>query len=436
MKKATTIPELAQKLYITPVNIEDKEFYIEDIYKDKLLELRDNIINDDIYSEFYLVGQSGTGKTTALNFLANEKINEKYKLLHLNYKDLIDLADVDFIDIIILLCFHLTKVEKKLEKKFSDKLKEIHKIHDERLETYKEIEKGSEMESSIRAQTKIGLDFLAYIKLGLSAFADYRLNRNVRKVTREFFKVNDMQIVHLANEMIAYYEEIRQDNKQLLVVFDDLDKIRDAEALNNIFLRANYNFNSIKCKKIIAIPVHLSTEPMFKGDEDNIPLILNLKIEKNPLAYSNDIEKQENEITKNKELLKSVFWARCNNKKIIEQEAIEKAIEFSGGILRQYIRILRDSAKQARRLGADKISLNDVEEVVAKMRNYWSRSLISKRIKDYEEISKTHKSGNVEHSALIDAMLANHIIAHSNNDIWYDINPLLKKSLINYTTEQ
>ena len=99
MKRAKTINELADNLDPSlPLGKEDKNVYVP-IYDELLSKLRDRIIHDKLESRtLFVAGQSGTGKTTALNFLEDRKISRAFTVKVINFRDLVDLSDVDIID--------------------------------------------------------------------------------------------------------------------------------------------------------------------------------------------------------------------------------------------------------------------------------------------------------------------------------------------------
>jgi len=110
MKKAVNINELANNLI--PENFlkpEDKDVYVP-IYEDILEVLRNMIINDQVESQaFFVAGQAGTGKTTALNFFKTEALEEHYHIKFINMRDFLDLSDVDIIDFLLAFAFALVK---------------------------------------------------------------------------------------------------------------------------------------------------------------------------------------------------------------------------------------------------------------------------------------------------------------------------------------
>ena len=72
-------------------------------------------------------GQSGTGKTTALNFLADEKLSGKYIIKHVYEREIFDLNDVDIIDILLGFSFELIGSDAGLQAKYLEGLDRIQK---------------------------------------------------------------------------------------------------------------------------------------------------------------------------------------------------------------------------------------------------------------------------------------------------------------------
>lgn len=85
MKEATTINELADNLDPSmPLGKGDKNVYVP-IYDEILSQLRDRIIHDKLDSRTcFVAGQSGTGKTTALNFLEDNEISQAFTVKVIN----------------------------------------------------------------------------------------------------------------------------------------------------------------------------------------------------------------------------------------------------------------------------------------------------------------------------------------------------------------
>ncbi|MDL1964951.1 MAG: hypothetical protein LWW98_11640 [Deltaproteobacteria bacterium] len=118
LKKATTIEE-AYQVFDTqnPLDQVNKEFYV-DIYHEDLLKLRKDLVLNLIPDKsFFVTGQSGNGKSTALNFLPDTAICKKYDVKYLYGRDVFKLDHIDIIDIILMVGYTIVNGNAALEKK-------------------------------------------------------------------------------------------------------------------------------------------------------------------------------------------------------------------------------------------------------------------------------------------------------------------------------
>lgn len=431
MKKNKNIDDFIQNVTPEPLKFEDKEFYV-DFYNQEIKKLQTIILLRQGYDSLYIAGQIGTGKSTAMQFFVNEEIKNKFHVVYINYRDLIDPDDTETVDIFLMFCFQLIKDSKKLQKIFFDKLEFFKRVYDEKIQAYKEIEKGNNISVGIE-KTEINLSFLKILEAKMGFLNTFKFNRNTRNVTREIFRIDENAVIELSNEIInKFYEEFGTD-KKLLVIFDDLEKIRKIDDIEKIFISNNNKFSQIKCKKIITIPIHLTTKPLFRGDSYNIPTIFNIKLFKNPLSHKL-LKEQEEIILKNKQLFFELIEKRCENiYNIIEKDAINLATEKSGGILREYIRILGEAAILVKMANNNKISKKFVENAIDTIRAYQSLQIVGKNKNELLfEILNKHQTANVNENEVIEAILANQIIVYKNNDFWYGINPIIEETVKNY----
>ena len=89
MSKASNLIEVAQ--IFDPqkaLTLDEKEIHTN-IYENVIKKLKTKILINQVPSKtFFVYGQAGMGKSTALNYLADEKIENNYKLLYLPGKEL------------------------------------------------------------------------------------------------------------------------------------------------------------------------------------------------------------------------------------------------------------------------------------------------------------------------------------------------------------
>ena len=436
MKRAKTINELADNLDPSlPLGKEDKNVYVP-IYNEILSKLRDRIIHDKLESRtLFVAGQSGTGKTTALNFLEDRKISRAFTVKVINFRDLVDLSDVDIIDLLLMIGFELVK-DNALEKRYYEKLEEIRKVHKGTLKVAKISSDGRKEAAGAEASLAASTGFLNFLKLGAKLFYDYRLEKSYREEARQAFELNKPELLNTINELIKDYNQQIAGEKKLLLIIDDLDKLKNVIQIRSVFIENRNYLLQLEAKKVIAIPVHLTIEPEIIAVGYDIPTF-SLRLKSNPIE-KNPEEKEKNIIENNEDILKEIVLKRiAENTILIDEDAIMEAARCSGGILRQYIWLLNTATVEVRRLKGKRVTKNEINNACQTLRTTFEMPIINskKKIRYLENIRTHHISDADDPDESINALLGNQIIAYSNGAKWYEVNPLIEESVRIYAKQ-
>ena len=432
MKKAVNINELANNLI--PENFlkpEDKDVYVP-IYEDILEVLRNMIINDQVESQaFFVAGQAGTGKTTALNFFKTEALEEHYHIKFINMRDFLDLSDVDIIDFLLAFAFALVK-DSPIEDRYYEQLENIREKYEGEVETYVEEETSRKTGRETMGEGSAGGGFLNFVKLKAGFFFNLRMDTSYREYTRKIFNLKKPDLHQLISKMIDDYIEKITRGKKLLVIIDDMDKLREVSQINSIFIEnRNYIF-SLKCKKIISIPNHLTRVPEISNYSQYPIRQFVLRLSPNPFnGDTTTTKEEEKKIDTNRQMLRDVVKCRIEKGySLIDADALEKAIDYSGGIIRQLIRIVRVAAVSVRTLDVENISLENVSDAVNLLRNTLAGTITSSnRIKMLDTILKKNIPVSEKAEDFIELLLANNVLAYENGEPLYEVNPLISKTV-------
>lgn len=433
MQKATNLEELYQ-IFDNQESLkkEDNEFYV-DIYHKDIAILKSGVkFNQNPNKKFYVTGQNGSGKTTALNFLVDEKIESKYSVKFIRGMDLFLLNDVDIVDILIMTGYELIKEFEDLKEEFFESLEKIRKT---RLESYSEInesEAKKQNSGEVTAKGGINTSWLPMIKFGIEMFAKYKIDNTYKQTVREMFTLNKMELVEEINKIIDRYKEKK--NQNLLLVFDDLEKMKKHEQIEELFIDNNEFFDKLNCVKVLTIPVYLTTKySMFNSDVFKF----SVRIDKNPLDDNSEDEKA----IENREKLKELILKRVDeSKNLIENEVIEKVIEQSGGNLRLLIQIVQKATLNALSLDdeATIVTKEDLKDALTDIRNTYATAIMS-RVETLNHILNKNimiddETKSFDHFR--ESLLDNMAFVYFNGNTWYDVNPIIKETVKKYISQK
>jgi len=411
----------------TPLARDQHEFYVE-LYQKDIVNLRKELILNSVPNKsFFVTGQAGNGKSTTLNFLPDDRILGKYDVKYLNGRKVFNLNDVDIIDVILMIGFTVVRGEKELEKRFLAELEELKNVKLGRLTKEREQRGVTRDEGEAKASFGAKLPFLSMIRFESSLFAKYRIEKEKRDTIRQLFTLDKLELIEKVNGIIdAYNRKILPDGKMLLVIVDDLEKMRDQSQARELFINNSYVFEAIKATKIVTFPVHLATKhAMYQS-----AFKFGIRITENPL-----VETESGEAQNNRERLRNVIWQRLADRNLVPEDAAEKAVMFSGGNLRFLMEIMQKAARNAvdldaAEIGTESVASEDVERAVEEMASLSSLSVMS-RVKILKHIMEQHREPDEEEleKSFIRSILDNTIFAYFNDLPWYDLNPIIQKSV-------
>lgn len=448
MKKATNLIELFKAL--VPSNFlgpnRDPEFYVK-VYEDKLDTLRFSIQHDpNPQKTFYVTGQSGTGKTTALNFLPNKELEAEYTVVSMYTRDLLDLNDVDVVDLLLMTCYRLMQEEterastRELERLFGDRLDKIRDkqqgLIDETIEQEKKraASAGGGVKAEVGTEVNPFVKFISLFKASGNFFADFRMDNQYREITRRAFKLSKRELLELTNKILEKFRENVIRGKQLLLVFNELDHVKDLEQIRELFIENRYYLENIACKKIISIPVILNIEGEFTlhGEIQEF----GLKTLRNSLPEA--AARPQPEVDMNRQTLAQVAHQRvAEGSDLIAEDAIARAIDASGGILRQFVTILHYATRRAAMAKGECVSINDVNEAIGQLRGQMEPALIhGGRIAVLEHVRLEKKPNAPDNAEFLSALLSNQVIIFHNDPAWYEVNPLIEKTVEIYARQR
>lgn len=422
MKKAQTIEDIysvfAHEKFLKN---EDEEFYVDLYGKETKLFVAELKLNQIPSKSFFIAGQSGNGKSTLLNLLTTNypDVNSKYEFHYLAGRSIFLYEDIDIIDVLLMIGNKLTESSETLKLRYFEKLQ---KLKDVKTGVYEESTLSSEKSDatlSASAKINIGAKFFSLFNASTDFEASYKVNEEIRKDARKFFKIQRKELIDLTNDIILEYRKEKSNGKDLIIVIDDLEK---KENIDELFLKDIPLLNELNIVKIIAMPIHLKRNYTFPNSNVRE---FGLKLKKfDGTDSSNDLQ-----------LLKEVIQKRLDKNSLITNDAIDLAIMYSGANLRQLIKIIHFAALEALTFGAETITVQEVENSIERLqRDYSSQVMGMKNFLNEIKINKLYLEDSEENlKKIAKATKMELVFAYFNGTVWYDINPVIQKALDQYS---
>jgi len=324
------------------------------------------------------------------------------------------------VDVLLMVGLSLVEDDETLQKEYLEKLQKLKDFHVGKLEESNIEEKDFDTKQSASIYAKGDVGFLSMFKFGASLKQDYSSSEKNRTLLRKLFIPNRKELLDLVNEIIN--EHHLKNDKKLLLIIDDLEKKNTSSEL---FTKHKELLEKLEVLKIVMIPVNYATSGnVYK---------LNLRLNKNPISDESTVKADE-EILKNSLALKKLIYNRIDKdfKALLPDtdDVIGKIISYSGGNIRQLLRLVSEASLSSRLNEGESISGKDVDESIQDLLNLIAIGTTSK-ISFLKYINTNHIPDENEAIKLKESIADNTIFAYFNGTPWYEVNPAIKQYISN-----
>ncbi|MGB7002229.1 MAG: hypothetical protein WBE22_09540 [Halobacteriota archaeon] len=355
--------------------------------------------------KYFFSGHRGCGKSTELNRLAAaEEINNKFFIVKYSVKDVCDVNNLNYVDV-------LFSMGAQLYIQYIGAGKELEP------ELIKELESwGRSIELELEKTKSAGVSVKGWISaFFLSIQAKIKSESTTRKIIREQIEPKLSELIDKINLIIADIEGKEQ--KNVLVIIDDLDK-PSLEQAKAIFYNNYTAITQPACHIVYTVPISIFFVPEFTAIRETRFFLPNVK-----LHTKND---RNSRYEPGYELMRTFVYRRMKEE-LIKPEALDLAIKMSGGVFREGARIMQIAADSAIEKERNRILKEDVESAEREIRSDFKRILKSK---DYDTLNEISKSNEIRGIEKIGHLLHNlSVLEYENEENWCDIHPTLEELL-------
>ena len=398
MGKATNINEIVN--YFDPKvvlkNQALQDFYVERESPRKWFE-RHLISKSN--AKLLFSGHLGSGKSTELQKIMERFDNkEDFLIIFFDAVELLNPYDIEYSD--VLFAISAVLYQKLIEKKIKLDKRLVNELENFTIEITKE-------ERLLKEKGIKGFFKIFFFEGG----GKYGKEEVTRKEIRKNIKPRTTRLVLLINNLI---DEIKRKYKNIVIIIDSTDHIRPLETADIVFSDLGMILKDINCGFVITVPIEFQYLPKYMRI---IEYFDNSKALPNPHPI------------KDFKVLKTIIEKRMDTK-LINKNAMKYAIEKSGGLVRDLIKIVALSSIRAMVDEKNKIYKEDIEGEVRDIKNDFLRFITKKE--DIEALIKIDKEKNIN---LIDEEIRGRlmegkcIIEYSNGVNW-DIHPIVRDILI------
>ena len=241
------------------------------------------------------------------------------------------------------------------------------------------------------------------------------------------------------NEIAAIIETIS--NKRILVIIDDIDKLK-TEIIDDTFSRHIKSLFLPNFCVIYTLPITTLHDgnilPTLQSETSN--QIVAMRVMK---LYAKNETRKANPAPQQKvvEILKKILRLRLDREfylqnpnsesELIDDEAISQAVLYSGGVLRELVRIANECCRvcllDLRRTPnkAIKIDLDILEIAVNNLRIQAARTLGKKRYEILQQVYKNYAPDDPQDLDFFVLLKGLAVIEYRNDREWFDLHPIV-----------
>ena len=376
-------------------------------------------------------GHRGCGKSTELLRLVNRLEREKFLVVYFAADEDIDMGDLVYTDLLL-------SIIKRLERTLSEKGIRI----DERLSRgimmwFAEVVYGwtdqTAMEATLKTEFELGLQSPAPLpmiaKLLARITGQIRTGHESRKQIRLSLDPQIFVLIERINEYIraALPEIKRKGYRDLVIIIDNLDRIvlrvldekTGRTTHDALYLEHAEQLKALDAHMVYTVPISMFYSPkatQLSGAFPNYKILPMIKVENEDGSPCRD----------GINLLSDVAKKRINVESLFEGGLIDFLAEKSGGMLRDFIRLLGYTIEMAE-AGGGKIPVPKLyaERAFRFLINEYGRMVPDGHFALLAKVAKNKKAKNdTDHQAMLYNLS---VLEYMNGDRWCDVHPAVRE---------
>lgn len=431
---AATLKDAYRACDLTPLMGKDSRYFNLSKVRDNLAlaRVKQAIEDEDIelkrekrYGKILFTGHRGCGKSTELRQIQDYGASQGYQVIYIDAADEIDINDVQYTDLYLVIVKRVEEELRKLKLKFDPKiLKDFE-------DWFKQTTKETETKYNKWWESTAGLDFAPEIplvgKIVLKLLGGIRGSEENKTIIRQVLDRNAIELMKIINDLLNdASKKMRQKYAQLygfLIIFDSLDRVNTSIGKH---LFQDYGKQlQINCFTIYTVPISIINWIKLDSDSSSscvMPMVNIYKYEINKcyLEYDQD----------GLNAMASLIKKRVKTEAVFESdELLLELAKASGGHVRQLMQLTRMACTIARANSREQITVEDVTESIQREQQIWENLITAES--SYQSLAEVCLKKELPKIPDISEMLYhNYILEYGGGRIkrWYYVNPLLMQA--------
>ena len=376
------------------------------------------------HSKFLFVGHTGCGKSTELYRLANlieagegraKFLQENFLPIQYSVSEVVGLYNIEFVDIALSIILGIYREMERLDQSIDDS--PARRVYDWLYQTQGTAPAQPNLNQKMGMEVSLG-SLLRLLDVRLKSEGEIR--EGIRARVRKFLP----ELIHLINELIHEVSEVT--GKSILLIIDDLDKIQPLDAALNIFREHMKSLASFECFAIYSAPISL----LYDSAHKHIGQFLEFKYM--PMFKVRTKESRpEPPDAPDVNTLREIIFRRVHPD-LFEEGVVEAAIDMTGGILRELIRVIRGCCVYCEEYGLSQITHGALEFQKNRLKSEYYRILEHNDYRELEKVRKTKSRADVNMRHLESLC----VLFYPNGKGWFDVHPVVSELLDEWQTEQ
>ena len=418
MKKAKCFEDMMGVFSPFPLGKSQQNFYVDTSKERSVMNARENIVNSfsygiNPYMKILFMGHKGCGKTTEIMNIS-EQLKDRYCIVNFSVAKETEIVGLEYVDVIFLIMEQLIEfVSDHTDIPLQNDLLESIASYWKQEKIYETVHITA---AQFEAEGQAKISLLKKLFVGVKGIL--KSGNETKTQIREHVEPSLGALIQLINATVGDINNKlkERENKELLVIVEDMDKL-DTEEARNIFVMHRKSLTSLELKMLFSFPIFMVYTPDFSMIQDDF----------DDCFFYSMIKVQESDRTKylpGIQVLKEIVWKRMDQS-LIEEEVLDFLVLKSGGAIRDLFKMLRNAALyNLSHREKDQIDRETANVVVDMLKSEYMRNVTSDE--QYEKLLQVYQDP-VQKSTdpQLAELLQTQSVIEYNGKRWLGVHPVL-----------